>query len=261
MAGWQNDLSSRSLRLCVAEPPLGHWTRTGTLMRAQWGDAGVGPLPRGMTRSRDLDRLRRAPDTQSAPATRALPPAQQRLTRRSVRSTPDRSSTSAVNAVGFVVDLDRQGHYCGWESPTCAQFPNREPAVLRHPLEVVIRGEHRQLVANAKVREERVDGTYLHTTAPAGVAQLGRVDMILPIGHQERDCGESLEDLLARLRAREALQQLLQHETSGNDGLTVGEEADEPLHLRARRRRVPSKRERPDARVDEGAHPRDRSGL
>jgi hypothetical protein len=62
-------------------------------------------------------------------------------------------------------------------------------------------------------------------------------------------------------RTREALQQFLQHEPGSHDDFTAFQRMTQGVHLRQRRFLVAPKRMRPDARIDEQGHRRDRSTL
>lgn len=63
--------------------------------------------------------------------------------------------------------------------------PEAQVDVPRHQHEVTIGGEHREIVTKAQLREERVDRPDLDTAA-AAVAQLGGLDMVGTVGHEQR---------------------------------------------------------------------------
>jgi hypothetical protein len=54
-------------------------------------------------------------------------------------------------------------------------------------LEIIVAGEHRQVMANAQLCQQRIDRSDSHTTASAAIAQLRRMNVILAIGHQQGD--------------------------------------------------------------------------
>jgi hypothetical protein len=101
----------------------------------------------------------------------------------------------------------------------------------------------------------------LYAGAPAAVAQTGGFDVIGPIRHDERNRVESIQDLCRGLRAREALQKLLEDEPGGEEHFACVDSADERLDFGCRRRRIAPERERPDASVYKQAHFRLRSLL
>lgn len=48
--------------------------------------------------------------------------------------------------------------------------------------EIVVGSQQRQIVPDAQLRDDAINGSDLHAGAPTGVAQLGGVDVILPVG-------------------------------------------------------------------------------
>jgi hypothetical protein len=116
-------------------------------------------------------------------------------------------------------------------------------------------------VAKANLREERIDRSSLDTAAPAPIAQGCGVYVIFTIWHDERNRGETTQDLNLRFGAREALQQFLQDQASGKDQFATLDGPDKSLHFVRRGRGLSPKGERPDARIDEEAHSRLRSAL
>ncbi len=91
--------------------------------------------------------------------------------------------------------------------------------------------------------------------------QLRSIDVILPVRHQKREGREPPQNLCACLRAGETLQQLLQHETSGENGLPMLKRTDQGSYFRYRGWRISSKCERPDTCIDKKAQSRARSFL
>lgn len=138
--------------------------------------------------------------------------------------------------------------------------PEAQRCVSRHVLEVPVGAEHREVVAQAELCQENVDGPDLHSVPSAGRAQVRRGDVVVPVRHEERQRRKPFQDRLARLRSPEALQDLLQDQTGRADRLAPPQRTRELLDDRVVRP-VPSHRQRPNAGVDEEAHPRDRSAL
>lgn len=116
-------------------------------------------------------------------------------------------------------------------------------------------------MANAKLGKKRIDRAHLDPGSTASIAQLGSLDVILPVRPDEGQCGKTLENVSARTRAGETLKQLLQDKTCCHDDFLALEGIAQFADLRDRRPLVPSEGERPDAGIDEQRHRRDRSAL
>jgi hypothetical protein len=84
-------------------------------------------------------------------------------------------------------------------------------------LKILICTEQSQVVTNTQLRDQCIDCAHLNPGSTAGIAKSGRGDVVLTIGYEERQAGEVLEDLVPRLRSREALQQLLKNQACGDD--------------------------------------------
>jgi hypothetical protein len=89
--------------------------------------------------------------------------------------------------------------------------------MLGHMCEVFVSGQQHHIVPNAKLRQQRINGTDLDSRAAAGVAQGGGVNVIIPIGLEQRQCGKSLDDLGLRLGTKKTLQKLLQNQSGSDD--------------------------------------------
>jgi hypothetical protein len=61
-------------------------------------------------------------------------------------------------------------------------------------------------VANAQLRQERIDRANLNAMTAARVAKRRGFDVIGSIGHEEGKCGEPIQNLLTCFWSREALQ-------------------------------------------------------
>jgi hypothetical protein len=112
----------------------------------------------------------------------------------------------------------------------------------------------------AQLREQGVDRPDLDSLGAASVPELGGLDVVMPIGGEHRQRVEVPDDLTAVTRTRQSLQDLLEYEAC-RDYLASREFAPQFLNLRQLGRRVSTKRERPDAGVDEDRHLRERSFL
>jgi hypothetical protein len=84
-------------------------------------------------------------------------------------------------------------------------------------LEVLVRGQQHKVVPSTELDQQRIDGSYLHTTATTGVADFRRFDVILTAWLKEGESKEAFHKLGARLRPREALQQFLDDEPGRED--------------------------------------------
>lgn len=130
-----------------------------------------------------------------------------------------------------------------------------------HTLKIPIARKHQQAVANAQLRQERIDRTNLNVVAAADITQRCGFDVIGSVGHQEGKCGEPIQNLLTGLWSREALQQLLQYHTRREDRFAVLNRLDQYRDLRSRRRPITSQREGPNTGVNEETQLRERSDL
>lgn len=72
--------------------------------------------------------------------------------------------------------------------------------------EVLVRTQQDQLVSNRELSEERVDRSELHAIAPATVAYLGCLDVVVAIGRDRWQSRETTQDRCALTRAPEPLQ-------------------------------------------------------
>lgn len=140
-------------------------------------------------------------------------------------------------------------------------LPELERAMRGDSFKVTIRGQERELMTDAELSEQGVDGADLHPGAAAPIAQVRGVDMVLPIGSEERQGGEPLDDVLARARSGEPLQQLLQNQPRRHDDFPNFQSLAQRFHFRRAGGFVTAQRERPNARIDEQAHRRERSAL
>lgn len=116
-------------------------------------------------------------------------------------------------------------------------------------------------MSNAKLCNQRVDRPHLNSRAPAKVAKIRGINVILPIWSQHRQCGKLFDQLLMRSWTRKALQQFLQNKPRGDDGVASLERGTQGLNLRRRQIGIAAKRKRPYAGIDKKGHPRERSRL
>ena len=115
--------------------------------------------------------------------------------------------------------------------------------------------------SDRQVGDEGIDRTDLNTSSTQRVAHARRSDVIFARGREVLQRRERFDDLRPGSFRDDALEQLLQDHSGGDDKLATGERIPQRPDLTRIRRSVPAQRERPDARIDEQAHPRVRSAL
>jgi len=128
-------------------------------------------------------------------------------------------------------------------------------------MKIAVGRKHRQVVTDAKLREQGVDRADLNAGAAAAVTKFRCIDMIAPVGNQKRQGREAIEDAFAGSRPGKPLQQLLQYETGGEELFAGLYRSKKLARLRRGRRRIAPKSERPDAGIDKKAQRRERSAL
>ncbi len=112
--------------------------------------------------------------------------------------------------------------------------------MLCHSLKIPIARQHPQTVANAQLRQNRVDSPNLNAIATACIAKRSRFDMIRPVRDEEGKCGKPVQNLRARFRSREALEKLLQYQAGGQHQLAVMKRLGEGGDLGDRRGLIPA---------------------
>ena len=113
----------------------------------------------------------------------------------------------------------------------------------------------------AQLCEHRVDRPDLYPRSSANVPEFCCGDVVCAIWLQQWQCGKALDDLDTRFRARKSLEQLLQDQTRGDDDIGSEQGVLQFLNFWLSPRGVAAQRERPDARIDEESHLRERSAL
>ena len=69
---------------------------------------------------------------------------------------------------------------------SAGRLPEAQGAMVRDALEVIVAGEHQQVMTDAQLSKERIDCAYLYAMAPTSIAQFRRINVILSVWHQER---------------------------------------------------------------------------
>ena len=112
--------------------------------------------------------------------------------------------------------------------------PEIQRLVLGEASEVSVRRQHGEIVTDAELREESVDRPDSDAAPAAGIAQGGCRDVVFPVGHEEGEGGEALDDAISRARPMEALKKFLENEARGEDGLADLQCPRQGGHLGAR---------------------------
>ncbi len=111
-------------------------------------------------------------------------------------------------------------------------------------------------MADTQLGEQGIDGSDLNPATAACRAQCGSIYMVLPIRLYQRQRCKAVNDLRSRLGPGKALQQFLENEACGHDGLRPDQSLLQIPNLRLRDDHVPPERQRPDARIDQKHHER-----
>ena len=111
-------------------------------------------------------------------------------------------------------------------------------------------------MSQAKLREESVNRSNLYPGPATTISQVSRLHVILAIGHKERHCGKSFQNLRASFWTSETLQDFLENKACRYDRLGRFDCAREHLPFFQLRRRIASERKRPNAGIDEKAQAR-----
>jgi hypothetical protein len=130
-----------------------------------------------------------------------------------------------------------------------------------HRLEVAVGRQKLKAMADRKACKEGVDRADLDAVTAAMVPERRGLDVILDLGHEDRQDPEFREDSLSLRRPVESLKELLDHEARRDEHVLPREAPVESSHFRSRGRRRAPQRQRPDAGVDENVHDRERSAL
>ena len=133
--------------------------------------------------------------------------------------------------------------------------------MLRHAAEVLVRGQQGQTMADAEPGDESVDRPGLHAPASAQVPERGCLDVVFQVGAEKRQGAKAREDLISRAGPAESLEDLLEDESRRDDEFAPFEGVRERGNFGNIGGLIAPHRKRPDARVDEEFHDRERSVL
>lgn len=118
--------------------------------------------------------------------------------------------------------------------------PDLERRVPRDVLEVLVGAEKSQNVPDAQLRNQRIDCPNLNTHSTTRVSQRRSLDVIISVRNQEWHGGKPLENLGACLGPSETLQQLLENESSRENGLAGAKGIGERHNLGDHGGRIPT---------------------
>jgi len=139
--------------------------------------------------------------------------------------------------------------------------PDTQRALTGGEFEVVVGTEKRQVVPNAQLSKQRVDCADLNSRSATGVAEFGGCNMVFAIRLQQWKRCEALNDLCSGLRSGESLKQFLENQPGRNDDIGAHKGVLELLNCRFGGRGIAAQGERPNARVNQQSHDRERSAL
>lgn len=116
-------------------------------------------------------------------------------------------------------------------------------------------------MSDAELQDKCVDCAYLHARPAAQISERCSGNVVFAVWLKQCERRKSLDDLTACFCARKTLQQFLQDDARGDDHVGSGQSVLECLYLGRFNLDIPSEGKRPDARVNEERHLRDRSAL
>ena len=73
-----------------------------------------------------------------------------------------------------------------WSGAGADRPPDAQTRAPGNAVEVLVCGEQFQAVVNAKLGEQGIDGAELQAGSATGVAQASRLDVIAPVGNDQR---------------------------------------------------------------------------
>ena len=174
-----------------------------------------------------------------------------------IRNTPHFEATGARSRL---LELNGKGRASLPARPEL-WCPDTQGTVLGSELEVVVGTQQGEIVPNAQLSEQRVDGADLNARSAACVPKIGRCDMVFAIGLKQGKRGEAFNDLCARLGSGESLKQFLENQPGRDNDIGAHEGVLEQVDFRLRGRGIAAQGERPNAGVDQQRHDLERSAL
>ncbi len=116
-------------------------------------------------------------------------------------------------------------------------------------------------MTDGETSEEGVDGANLHTAPATVVPERRRLHVVFNLGHDDRKKGEIPQDPGSLSGSFKSLKELLDDEAGRDNQVLPLQASGQEQRLGTRRGGRPAKRKRPNARIDEDVHARERSAL
>ncbi len=118
--------------------------------------------------------------------------------------------------------------------------PKPQRCPLRDTAKVEVRGEHDQVVPDTALGEKRIDRSDLNAVAPATIAQLRGLDVVLARRSDHRQRAETIQDPRSGPGSPVPLQQLLEHDAGRVDRPAPDQGLPQSRHFRSFRGRSPT---------------------
>lgn len=127
--------------------------------------------------------------------------------------------------------------------------------------EVLICAQKNEVMPDAKLRNQSVDCSDLYTRSATHVSHTCRCRMVFAIRLKQSQRSKSLYDLFACLGSCKALKKFLQYKTSRHNDVGASKRILQRLHLGFFNFNFTPEGKRPDARINQERHFRERSAL
>ena len=145
--------------------------------------------------------------------------------------------------------------------PLLLHTPQHQGANFGDMPEVLVGGQQRQAILQAKLRVESIDRSDLDSPPSAGGAQFSGTDVRSTIRNEQRQRCKCLKNACSGTGTLEALQQFLEDESGGEQLVTGLKRTIQKSDFGDDGRTVATQGQRPDACVDEELQERLRSPL
>ena len=126
---------------------------------------------------------------------------------------------------------------------------------------VLIGAQQNKPMPDAKLRNERINSAHLNTRPAACISEARCGNVVVAVGRNQRERRQTFDDLFTGLGTRESLKKFLQNKPGGHHHIRSGKRLFQRLHFRLINLNVAPQRERPNARIDQERHLRERSAL
>jgi hypothetical protein len=112
--------------------------------------------------------------------------------------------------------------------------------MLRGQVKVFVGRQESQVVPNAQLNEQRVNGADLNTPPAAGISNFGCLNVVIAIWLQEAQRSKSFNKLVASLGPGEALKEFLKYQARCEDLIASLKGLPQHLHFGNRAFGIPS---------------------